>query len=104
MNLRGVSCQTLVRVPGVILGRSSQETRLHIPYAGIGILALLIIGSMIAVYCVDPSGIVEKTEENPTANDRSDKTLEIVLMSLLFVYLFVCCNGECTFSSQYHEG
>ncbi|XP_003746209.1 sodium-dependent glucose transporter 1 [Galendromus occidentalis] len=76
-----------------------RATQLHIPYAAIGVLCVVVVASMIGAYILDPAGIVETKEAKKIEHSASDKRLEIILMTMLFIYLAVCCSGECTFST-----
>ncbi|XP_003746210.1 sodium-dependent glucose transporter 1A [Galendromus occidentalis] len=80
-------------------GVTLKETRLYIPYVGFGIFFVVILVSMMAAYCLDPSSIKKTEKDDKSVNSPSSRTLEIVLMILLFFYIQTCVNLEITFST-----
>ena len=77
-----------------------KETRLSIPYGSFGVLFSLILVSMIAAYCVEPSGMKKSDGADKDADDPPNRKLEVILMILLFFYIGICVNLESAFSSE----
>ncbi|OQR73737.1 sodium-dependent glucose transporter 1A-like [Tropilaelaps mercedesae] len=75
-----------------------EETRLWIPYVIFGAVFGLILVSMVCVFCIDPSNI-EKEKREDGNTDTSQRTFEIILVSLLFIYLLIYVNTEVIFSA-----
>ncbi|OQR72649.1 sodium-dependent glucose transporter 1A-like, partial [Tropilaelaps mercedesae] len=75
-----------------------EETRLWIPYVIFGAVYALILVSMLGVFFIDPSNI-EKDKREDGNTDTSQRTFEIILVSLLFIYLLICVNTEVIFSA-----
>lgn len=55
---------------------------------------------MLTVFFIDPANIREEKHEDGVA-DSSKRIFEIVLVTLLFIYLLLCVNTEVTYSGGY---
>ena len=77
-----------------------KETRLSIPYGGLGVLFSFTLVSMMAAHCVEPVGSEKSHEAAKDADDPPNRKLEVILMILLFFYIAICVNLESAFSSK----
>lgn len=53
---------------------------------------------MLAMYRVHPASVEEEGKEHQTTDQIEQKSFEIILVTLLFIYLLLCVNTDVTYS------
>ena len=68
--------------------------------AGFGVFFLIVGVFMIVSYCLDPANIDAPMEKGDRVAANVNTKVEIILMTLLFVYITLSLSGEVAIGSE----
>ena len=77
-----------------------QATQLPIPLMGFGVFFLFVLVFMVVSYWVSPADIDASREPGEDEEGTSTRSLEIILMTLLFFYHTLSMSGEVAIGSE----